>query len=135
MSNLGTIVRLLGSIREHLTTFRLSAGIAHVRVASGVFDGDRATVQLEANQLGSLAAALVSWAETLTAVTVTAWRPPHGASVHLTVTGLMVDAVPVSVYGAVAYADALFGDLQPGGQQGVALRVLRGWAEDSAVAA
>jgi hypothetical protein len=46
------------------------------------------------------------------------------------------DATHVSVFGGVDYTEAIFGDLQPGGRQGVALSILRAWAvDDSAVAA
>jgi hypothetical protein len=75
-------------------------------------------------------------ADTLTAITVTAWRPPHGQSVHLTLSGRLSDKTPVEVYSGIDYSDALFGDLQPGGRQGVALSILRGWTTgNSAVAA
>jgi hypothetical protein len=33
--------------------------------------------------LPELAADLLTWADTLTTVTATAWRPPHGELVHL----------------------------------------------------
>jgi hypothetical protein len=105
-------------------------------VASDVVDGDQVTVHLMPVQLPALATGLLTWADTLTAITVTAWRPPHGKTVHLDVTGQLPDTTRVTVYGGVDYTDALFGDLQPGGRHGVALSVLRGWAAgDAAVAA
>jgi hypothetical protein len=131
-----TMVRLLGSIRDHLTSHRLSAEIASVKAGSDSIDGDHVVVHLWSMQLPILAAALLDWADTLTAITVTAWRPSHGGSVHLTLTGRLSDSTRVEVYGGVDYTDALFGDLQPGGRQGVALSILRGWAAGgSAVAA
>jgi hypothetical protein len=136
MNDSATMVRLLDSIRGHLTTFRLPAEIASVRVGSDALDGDHVIVHLRPARLAALATALLEWVDTVTRITVTAWRPPHGESVHLTVTGQLSDTTHVEVYGGVDYTDALFGDLQPGGRQGVSLSVLRAWAADgSAVAA
>jgi hypothetical protein len=136
MTSLATMVRLLNAIGGHLTKFGLSAEMASVRVASDGLDGDHVTVHLRHVQLADLATALLEWADTLTRITATVWRPPHGETVHLTVTGQLFDATPVEAYGGVDYTDAMFGDLQPGGRQGVALSVLRAWAAGgSAVAA
>ena len=44
-------------------------------------------MQLDGHDLPEIAAALLSWADTLTAVTAHAWRVPSGHSVHLSVTG------------------------------------------------
>ena len=136
MTNSATMVRLLGSIREHLATHQLPAQIASVTVGSDLIDGEHVTVHLRPVELADLASALLGWADTLTQITVTAWRPRHGETVHLTLTGQLPDTTSVEVYGGVDYTDALFGDLQPDGRQGVALSVLRAWAAgDSAVAA
>jgi len=126
-----TMLRLLGSIRDHLTVHSLTTPLASVRVASSLLDGEHVTVHLRPSLLPDLAAGLLAWAETLTKVTVTAWRPPHGETVHLTVTGERHDTTRVDVYGGVDFAET-FGDLQPDGRQGVALSVLRGWATGSA---
>jgi hypothetical protein len=131
-----TFVRLLGSIRAHLATSRPAAEIATVTVDCDVLDGERVIVQLRSVQLPALATALLAWVDTLSVVAVTAWRPPHGKTVHLKVTGQLADRTHVEVFGGVDYTDALFGDLQPTGRQGVALSVLRAWAAgDGAVAA
>lgn len=135
MNNPATMIRLLGSIREHLTTHRLPADIASVQVGSSYLDGEHVTVQLRHLQLADLAAALPSWADTLTHVTVTAWRPSTSESVHVIITGQLADATRVTVYDGVDHTDALFSDLQPGGRQGVALSILRSWAAGSAAVA
>lgn len=136
MNDSATMVRLLDSIREHLTTHRLPAEIATVTVGSDLINGEHVTVHLRHVELPDLASALLSWADTLTQITVTAWRPRHGETVHLTLTGQLPDTTSVEVYGGLDYTDALFGDLQPDGRQGVALSILRAWAAgDSAVAA
>lgn len=130
-----TFVRLLGSIREHLAVHRLSTPLVSVTAACDALDGERVTVHLRPSPLPGLAAGLLAWADTLTKVTVTAWRPPHGQTVHLTVTGERHDSTRVVVYGGVDFSADVFGDLQPDGRQGVALSVLRGWVDGSAVAA
>lgn len=136
MNDTATMVRLLNSIREHLATHRLPAEIATVTVGSDLINGEHVTVHLRHVGLPDLAAALICWADTLTQITVTAWRPRHGETVHLTLTGQLSDTTSVKVYGGLDYTDALFDDLQPDGRQGVALSILRAWAAgDSAVAA
>jgi hypothetical protein len=136
MNDYATMVRLLDSIREHLATHRLPAEIATVTVGSDLINGDHVIVHLRPVDLPNLASALLGWADTLTHITVTAWRPRHGETVHLTVTGQLPDTTRVEIYGGTKYTDALFGDLQPNGQQGVALSILRAWAAaGSAVAA
>jgi hypothetical protein len=136
MSDFTVMVRLLGAIREHLSRYRLPTDIACVEAGCSSLDGEHVTVQLRHGQLADLASALLSWADTLTNVTVAAWRPLASGSVHLILTGRLADGTRVSVYGGVDFDDAVFGDLQPGGRHGVALSVLRGWmAGGQAVAA
>lgn len=132
MTSPDTMVRLLGSIREHLTAYRLTTPLASVTAGCDVIDGEHVTVHLRHSLLSGLASGLLAWVDTLTKVTVTAWRPPHGETVHLTVTGERHDTTRVVVYGGVDFAEDVFGDLQPGGRQGVALSVLRGWASGTA---
>ncbi len=132
MTDATTMVRLLGSIREHLTTHRLTSPVASVKVSCDVIDGEHVTVHLHPSLLPGLASGLLAWADTLTRITVSAWRPPHGETVHLTVTGERHDTTRVVVYGAVDFAEDVFGDLQPGGRQSVALSVLRSWASGAA---
>jgi hypothetical protein len=136
VNDFATMVRLLSSIHEHLATHQLPAEIASVAVGSDTISGEHVTVHLRHVELPELASALLSWADTLTQITVTAWRPRHGETVHLTLTGQLPDTTSTEVYGGVDYTEALFGDLQPTGRQGVALSVLRAWAAgNSAVAA
>lgn len=132
MTSPDTMLRLLGSIREHLATHALTTPLASVTVADGLLDGEHVTVQLRASLPSDLSVALLAWVDTLTKVTVTAWRPPHGKSVHLTVTGERHDTTSVLVYGGVDFTKDVFGDLQPGGRQSVALSVLRSWSAEVA---
>ncbi len=132
MTSPDTMLRLLGSIREHLATHALTTPLASITVADNLIDGEHVTVQLRSSPLADVSSALLAWVDTLTKVTVTAWRPPHGKSVHLTVTGERHDTTKVLVYGGVDFTEDVFGDLQPGGRQSVALSVLRAWASGSA---
>ncbi|MFI7674213.1 hypothetical protein [Actinophytocola sp. NPDC049390] len=131
MTSPDTMLRLLGSIREHLATHALTTPLASVTVADNLIDGEHVTVHLRTSPLADLSSALLAWVDTLTKVTVTAWRPSHGETVHLTVTGARHDATRVLVYGGVDFSD-VFRDLQPGGRHSVALSVLRSWAAGSA---
>ncbi|MFL6126617.1 hypothetical protein [Actinophytocola sp.] len=128
MNDSTTTIRLLGAIQYHLSTFRLPARIATVTVGRDALNGEQVIVHLRPVQLAELAAALLDWADTLTGITVTAWRPQHGRTVHLNLTGQLPDATSATVFGGIDYTEALFGDLQPEGRQGVALSILRAWA-------
>jgi hypothetical protein len=131
-----TFVRLLDTIREHLDTHPVPAQIASVEVRINSLDGEHAAVHLRTLDLPELAAALLAWADTLTEITATAWRPPDGERVHLSVSGRLGDNLAVTVYSGVPYTPTVFGtDLQPDGRQSVALGVLRTWANGGAVAA
>ena len=132
MTSLATVMRLLGSIREHLAAFRLTAPMASIKVGSNLLDGEHVTVHLLPSVLADLAAALLAWGDTLSRVSVTAWRPSHGATGHLSLTGERHDSTRVVVFGGVAYSAELFADLQPDGRQSVGLSVLRSWAAGSA---
>jgi hypothetical protein len=128
MTNPATFVRLLGSIREHLSAFPLTFPLVSVYAGCDLTHGEHVTVHLSAARLADLAGALLGWAGTLTGIAVTAWRPPHGQTVHLTLTGQLHDSTRVNVFGGIVYTDTIFGDLQPEGRQGVALSILRAWA-------
>jgi hypothetical protein len=131
-----TFVRLLDAVREHLVGYPVSALIASVEVRVDSIDGEHATVHLRSLDLPELAAALLAWADTLTEINATAWRPPDGERVHLSVSGRLGDNLAVTVYSGVPYTPVVFGsDLQPDGRQSVALGVLRAWANGGAVAA
>lgn len=78
-----------------------------------------------------VAAELLAWADTLTTVTVQAWRPPNGASVHLSIASTLTGAagaVELDVYGGAADDPGLFADLAPGQRWDVPLGHLRTWA-------
>ena len=92
-----------------------------------------ATAQLEGTTLHGVAGGLIAWADTLSVVTVEAWRPPERDRVHLSILGTLTGptgAVELKVFGGVEYDPLRFADLQPHKCQGVPLSLgqLRTWA-------
>ncbi|MGB7796431.1 MAG: hypothetical protein WBL53_09280 [Pseudonocardiaceae bacterium] len=120
-----TTVGLLDAIYTHLTKFELPA-FASVHVATPIPGEEAITVQLRCADLPEIAAALLSWADTLTAVTAQAWRVPSGHSVHLSVTGQLTHGARIRIYGATPFTECGLGaDLAPDATTNLSLRALR----------
>jgi len=122
-----TIVDLLAVLGAHLAAFDLAAPWA-VRVTIG---GTRRDIeaQLQCQQPPEVAAALLAWADTLTAVTAQAWRCYDGDSVHLSVTGRLPSGATVRVYDAIPYTRHGPGaNLPPGAATSLRPGVLRALA-------
>ncbi|WP_285501521.1 hypothetical protein [Actinokineospora sp. NBRC 105648] len=93
-------------------------------------------IQCDGGSVAWVARVLLAWAATLEGVSAIAWRPPHGESVHLDVTGVLPSGASVRVYTGVRFDPTRFPDLEPRGRQSLGLTVLRAWAVDEqAVAA
>jgi hypothetical protein len=129
--NSDRFIQLLGSIRDHLRTHPAVGAVASVSASR--FEGGCITVQLEAVELVPLAAGLLAWANTIGDVTAAVWRIRVSGTMHLRIVGHLRDLTWIEVYGGVPHSEAVFGDLQPGGRQSVALSVLRAWANGEAV--
>jgi hypothetical protein len=90
--------------------------------------------QLRPDTVPHLAAALLAWIDTLPAITITAWRPPAGERVHLSLASTLTGptgAVALTVYGAAKGDDpARFADITPGQRREVSLSELRTWTAD-----
>ena len=83
-------------------------------------------MQLRCADLPDIAAALLSWADTLTAVTAQAWRVPSGQSVHVSVTGQLTRGARIRVYGAMPFTGCGIGaDLAPDATTTILLAALR----------
>jgi hypothetical protein len=123
-------LRWFAALTEHLTAFDLPAGIASVQITE--YPAGRQghlTVQLDPATLPVLAAGLLAWADTITHIRASAWRPPSGDRVHLNLHGQIADGVSACMFGAVAYVESIFGPgLEPCGEQSVSLGMLRHWA-------
>ncbi|MGH8879599.1 MAG: hypothetical protein ACRD0P_19995 [Stackebrandtia sp.] len=90
--------------------------------------------QLSPDTVPHLAAALLAWIDTLTAITVTAWRPPESDCVHLSLASTLTGpagVVALTVYGgAKDHNPVRFADLIPGQRRSVSLEELRTWTAD-----
>ncbi|MFD5243843.1 hypothetical protein ACFWIW_04845 [Amycolatopsis sp. NPDC058340] len=121
----------LDAIRDHLDSFALPPA-ASVRV--GV-TADPITVQLDSQRLEDVARGLLTWANSLEDVKASLWRPEHGGSVHLELSGRTPCGIPVVVYGGVWFDEATFPDLPAGMRQEMPVFVLRQWDTPGEVAA
>ncbi|MDQ3826113.1 MAG: hypothetical protein M3319_08410 [Actinomycetota bacterium] len=119
-----TTVDLLDAIHTHLADFELPA-MWSVQVAASQL-GPQVNVQLTHREPPEIAGALLTWADTLDAVTAESWRVPSGESVHLSITGRLPGDVSVRVYGCLPFHESGFGgDLSPGATITVPLHTLR----------
>jgi hypothetical protein len=88
--------------------------------------------QLRADTVSDLAGELLAWIESLTAITITAWRPPENERVHLSLTCTLtapVGVVALTVYGGAKDQDPVrFADLTHGQRRTVSLSELRAWS-------
>jgi hypothetical protein len=78
-----------------------------------------------------VASEVLAWADTLTTVTVQAWRTPTGDRVYLSMTSTLcgpAGTVELTVFGGAEHDPALIGDLAPGEYRAVTLGELRTWA-------
>jgi hypothetical protein len=118
-------VGLLAAIYTHLGEFELPA-FASVGVATPIPGEEAITVQLRGHDLPDIAAALLAWADTLTAATAQAWRVPSGHSVHLSVTGQLTHGARIRVYGGMPFTRCRIGvDLAPDATATLSLLALR----------
>jgi hypothetical protein len=119
-----TTVELLDSIRAHLAEFELP-DLYSVNVTRS-YSGPNVTAQLACHTAPQIAGALLGWADTLTGITVEAWRVPSGDCVHLSVIGRLPGGVSVRVYGGVPFTEHGIGcDLAPDASTAVPLAVVR----------
>ncbi len=92
------------------------------------------TVQLDSLTVPMVALELLAWADTLTTVTIGAWRPPTGDRVHLSLASTLtgpVGTVNLDVYGAADHNPALIADLEPGQRVALCLGQLRTLADST----
>ena len=88
--------------------------------------------QLRPNTVPDVAGELLAWIDTLTTVSATAWRPPEGERVHLSVTSILTGpagVVTLEVYGSAEDDPVRFADLRAGQRRSVSLAELRTWAD------
>jgi hypothetical protein len=91
----------------------------------------RLTAQVHSLTMPEVATELLAWADTLTTVTVQAWRPPSGDRVHLSMVSTLcgpTGTVELTVFGGTDHDPAVVGELAPGEHRAVTLDELRTWA-------
>jgi hypothetical protein len=91
----------------------------------------QARAQVHSDTAPTVAADLLAWADTLTTITIQAWRPPHGANVHLSLTTTLTGptgTIELDVYGGADDDSDLFADLAPDQHWDISLEHLRTWA-------
>jgi hypothetical protein len=127
-----TFVQAATLLAGHLTDHPLPEPVSLTVVTR--WGHSKLTAQLCPNTVPAIAGELLAWADTLSAVTVTAWRPPEGDRVHLSLTSALTSpagAIELTVFGGAEYDPARFADLTPGQRRSVSLVELRAWAADA----
>jgi hypothetical protein len=133
VANGASFVQAADLLVTHLTHHQLPppASLAVLTTEDG---HSEVTVQLCSCTLPELAADLLTWADSLTTVTATAWRPPHGELVHLSITSTLTGAArtaELDVFGGADYDPVLLADLAPDARRTVPLAHLRTWASST----
>jgi hypothetical protein len=100
---MNTVVDRLDSLRAHLTAVELPE-LYSVTVVTAVGTLD-VSAQLACHHPPEIASGLLAWADTLTDVTIEAWRVPSGDTVHLSVIGRLPGGVSIRVYGGMAFTE------------------------------
>ncbi|PZS37164.1 MAG: hypothetical protein DLM62_20670 [Pseudonocardiales bacterium] len=119
---------LLGA---HLASYRLPEPVSVTVLIRRAGRSEVEVQLLSCRTVAEVAGELLIWADTLSTLTVQAWRTPKGDQVHLSIASTLTGpagAVELHLYGATAYDPALFTDLAPGEHPMVSLGQLRGWA-------
>lgn len=116
-----TIMAQLDSLRAHLADFELPE-LYSVHLSA---NEPTMSAQLATHQPPQIATGLLTWADTLTQVTIEAWRVPRCDSVHLLVTGQLAKGVTICVYSGASFTPRGIGaDLAPGGRKTVSRAAL-----------
>jgi hypothetical protein len=124
-----TFVQVVRLLARHLADHALPQPVC-LEVISRAHRS-RLTVQVQSMTVPEVAAAVLGWADTLTTVTVQAWRSPAGDRVHLSMASALdgpAGTVELTVFGGADHDPALVGDLAPGEYRAVTLGELRTWA-------
>jgi hypothetical protein len=110
---------------------------ASLHLTTSTLDQAEARVQIHSSSLRHTARLLLAWANTLTDLTLRAWRPANSTSVHLDVDATLTGpagTVALTVFGGVDFTEAAFPGLEPGQRRPVSLGQLTAWAADTGAA-
>lgn len=124
-----TFVQAATMLATHLADHALPEP-ASLSVATSYGCSD-VTAQLRSNTVSGIAVDLLAWADTLSMVTLDAWRPPERDRVHLSLISTLTGStgtVKLRVFGGAQYDPLRFADLAPGDHRTVSPGQLRSWA-------
>ena len=127
-----TFVQAANLLATHLTEHDLPEP-ASLEVISTAHR-TRLTAQVHFLTMPRIVAELLTWADTLTMVTIQARRPPSGNRVHLSIATALIGpagTVELTIFGGTNHDPALLGELTPGEHRTVTLGELRTWAADT----
>ncbi|MGH3780994.1 MAG: hypothetical protein ACRDRO_10310 [Pseudonocardiaceae bacterium] len=127
-----TFVQAARLLATHLTEHGLPQPVSLEVISTA--HRSRLTAQVHFVNVPRIAAELLVWADTLTMVTVQAWRPPSGDRVHLSIASALrgpAGIMELTIFGGADHDPALLGDLAPGEHRTVTLSDLRTWAADT----
>jgi hypothetical protein len=129
-----TTAQVAELVTGHLTEHHLPEP-ASLYLAVPHLDQPETRIQIDSTILTDTAAVLLTWANTLTAVTLRAWRPASAATVHLDVHSTLTGpagVVALVIYGGVDFDPVTFPDLEPGQSRPLTLGQLTTWASTGA---
>jgi hypothetical protein len=109
---------------------------ASLHLTTNTLDQAEARVQVHGASLTHTARLLLAWANTLTDMTLRAWRPENSTSVHLDVDAILTGpqgTVALRVFGGTDFTEAVFPGLEPGQIRPVSLGQLTAWAAGTGV--
>jgi hypothetical protein len=130
-----TFAHAAAMLAGHLTDHALPEPVS-LNVTTSYGDST-VTAQLRGTTVPGIAGDLIAWADTLSVVTVEAWRPSERDRVHLSILGTLTgpaSTVELKVFGDVEYDPVRFAGLQPDRCQGAFLSLgqLHTWAANRA---
>jgi hypothetical protein len=102
-----------------------------LHLTTNTLDKAEARVQVHSNSLANTARLLLAWANTLTGMSLRAWRLTGGTSVHLDVDARLTGPdgeVVLTVFGGVDFDETVFPGLDAGQSRPVELGQLAAWA-------
>jgi hypothetical protein len=102
-----------------------------LHLSTNTLDRAEARVQVHSNSLTYTARLLLAWANTLTDITLRAWRPDNSTRVHLDVDASLTGphgTVALTVFGGADFTEAVFPGLEPGQTRPMPLGQLAAWA-------
>jgi hypothetical protein len=124
-----TFVQAAAMLAAHLANHTLPEPVSLRVNTTGVHS--ELMAQLRSTTVPTVATDLLAWADTLTTVTVQAWRVPADDRVQLSIASTLTGpagSIELDVFGAVDYDPARFADLAAGDRRTVSVGQLRAWA-------